>query len=292
MEINSKLVAIVGPTASGKSVVAMELAQKFDGEIVCADARTIYKGMDIGTAKPSVQDQQKVRHHLLDIVTLDQRFTAAEFQRLAKQAIADINARGKLPILVGGTGLYVDSVLFDFDFRPTADPALRQELENLSVEELQRRITDMGLELPNNSHNPRHLIRTIETNGAISSRKGLPASVLMIGLEVSEEELKDRIQSRTQNMLAAGLKQEVETLAKTYGWEAPGISAIGYKEWRALLENNSADEAEVTAEINRNSWQYARRQKTWFKRNKSIQWLSDPSKAVDIATTFLNKTLS
>ena len=133
-----KLVVILGPTASGKSAMALELAQKFNGEIVCADSRTIYKGMDIGTAKPSIQEQQLVRHHLIDIVEPDRPFSAAQFKQAAQDAIAEIQSRGKLPFLVGGSGMYIDSVIYDYGFRDEVSDEEKTLIENMSLEQLQK----------------------------------------------------------------------------------------------------------------------------------------------------------
>src|SRR5680860_52655 len=162
--MNSKIVCIVGPTGSGKSDIAMDMASKYNGEIICADSRTVYQGMDIGTAKPTADDRRLVIHHLLDEVSPDESFNASQFQRLATQAIGDIAGRGKLPMLVGGTGLYVDSVVYGFDFSNKPDPQQRRQLQAMSVEQLQQIISDRGLPVPANDRNPRHLMRTIETD--------------------------------------------------------------------------------------------------------------------------------
>ncbi len=340
------LIVIVGQTASGKSALAMELAEKFDGEIICADARTIYKGMDIGTAKPSADDQAKVTHHLLDIITPDQPFTAAVFKSLATEAIKDIQSRKKLPIIVGGTGLYIDSVLFDFEFRSKGDSERRAELEKLSVEELQAELQAEGIPLPENTQNPRHLIRALETGGEASEQKPIRENTLVLGLEIEPEKLSKNIDERVAKMIEAGLRQEVNNLVNVYGWEAPGMSAIGYKEWRQLFSGEVTSESKIEHLIIKNTKDYAKRQKTWFRsprynklsdsgqpfsaeavpssldvpkgmphssvkastqkssglnkttqhieateRNKSIQWAEKQSKAVDFATTFLNKTI-
>jgi len=266
----------------------MTLAKKFNGEIICADSRTVYKGMDIGTAKPSKADQQQIKHHLLDVASPDQHFTAADFKRLALTAIADIQNRGKLPIMVGGTGLYIDSIIFDYDFRPAADPARRAELQKLSVEQLQAQLEAEGIALPVNDRNPRHLVRALETGGVPSNKQALLPWTLVLGLAVEREELRQRLTVRTNQMLEKGLKTEVEQLFKKYGWDCEAMSAVGYKEWQAYSMGMQSLEQTQELIIN-NSLSYAKRQRTWFKRNKSIQWLVGPSQAVDITTTFLNK---
>lgn len=254
----SPLVVIVGETASGKSALAMELAEKFDGEIICADSRTVYKGMNIGTAKPSVADQQNVTHHLLDIVEPDENLNVRQFQQLAIQAIEDIARHGRLPILVGGAGLYVDSVLFDYEFSP---PGARRDIEN-----------------------PRHL----KYQDMTAYKSGLRHNTLVLGLQRTHESLKVRIEQRIEAMISLGLEQEVRNLVKRYGWEAPGLNTIGYREFRGYFDGKKSLD-EVVEGLERNTILYAKRQRTWFKRNESIHWLNDPSGAVDLVTTFLNK---
>lgn len=286
-----QLITVVGPTASGKSALALQLAQKFDGEIICADSRTIYKGMDIGTSKPSLSDQQLAVHHLLDIVLPDQTFTAAEFKKLATEAIDDILGRHKLPIIVGGTGLYVDSILYDFEFREKPDPARRAELEKLSVEELQSELQAEGIQLPENDKNPRHLIRALETGGALANGGSMREDTLVVGLEVDNDVLKGRIKERVEHMLNMGLRREVSDLVNHYGWEVPGMNAIGYKEWKVLFSGETLAESKVVDLIIKNTWQYARRQKTWFKRNNEIQWQKDIDSAISTVEKWLKAPL-
>ncbi len=282
------LVAIVGETASGKSALAVELAEQFGGEIICADSRTVYKGMDIGTAKPSDVDRDRVPHHLLDILEPNQTCTAQEFQQRAFSCITEIAARGKIPILVGGSGLYVDSVLYDFSFRPPGDEKLRTELQNLSVDELQARLNSAGISLPQNKRNPRHLIRALETGGRAAGHRQLRANTLVIGVRIPREELLVRIAARTDAMLAEGLIDETYKLKERYGTEAPGLQAPGYKEVIEYLSGKLSLE-EVREAIIRATAQLAKRQRTWFRRNKSIHWISKREGAVALITTFLNK---
>lgn len=281
------LIVVVGETASGKSALAMKLAEQFNGEIICADSRTVYKGMDIGTAKPSKADQIKTPHHLLDIVAPDQHFTAAQFKRLATKAITDIHNRGKLPILVGGTGLYIDAVIFDYDFQPPADPQLRAELQKLSIEQLQAQLEAEGIALPVNDRNPRHLVRALETGGVPANKQALLPWTLVIGISLERDELKKRVVARTQQMVSQGLETEVKQLTDIYGWEVEAMSAVGYKEWREYLQGRQS--LQQTQElIIKNTLAYAKRQRTWFKRNKSIQWVDSLSKAVELTTTLMN----
>jgi len=285
---NPQLVVIVGQTASGKSALALDLASRFGGEIIAADSRTVYRGMDIGTAKPTESEVSKVRHHLINVVDPATSFTVADFKELANKAILDVAARGKLPILVGGTGLYVDAVLYDFSFREPADPKLRKMLEGLSAEELQNRLTEQGLALPSNQLNPRHLIRTLETKGQTGGRKRFRSNTLILGLQVEPDVLRQRVADRVEGMVADGLVYELKHLSEMYGWSNPALQTPAYKAFRPYLEGTiSLDEAKQ--QFTQNDLQYAKRQKTWFKRNKVIQWISKTEDAVDLVATFLNK---
>lgn len=284
------IIVIVGQTASGKSALALELAEKFNGEIICADSRTVYKGMDIGTAKPSAEEQKRIRHHLLDVVTPDQRFTAADFKQLAEQAIKDIESRGKLPILAGGTGLYIDSILFDFQFRPVADPGLRAELEQLSLEELQHKLNGQGIPLPRDPLNPRRLIRQLETAGAAPASGPLRPYTLILGMDLEPEVIKTRIAARTNQMVKDGLVEESKQLLTQYGDKPSAFDAPAYRPMFEYL-NGTMSLEDATLQFIQNDVHLAKRQKTWFKRNKSIQWVRNSSEAVEIATTFLSRSV-
>lgn len=283
------LVVIVGQTASGKSTVAVDLARRCNGEIICADSRTIYSGMDIGTAKPSLYDRSAIPHHMLDLVNPDQSFSAADFQRHALGLIDSIYERGKVPIMVGGSGLYIDSVVYDFDFRGPADIALRRRLESLSIEELQNILRVKGIALPKNEKNPRHLIRSIEANGKVSESNGLRPNTVVYGIALDTQELGSRIDQRVRTMMLQGLESEVAALARKYGWQAPGMQSIGYREWRQYFDG-SLDSAETEELIRIATRRYAKRQRIWFKRNQSIQWYSDPSHCLEDIAAYLNKT--
>lgn len=287
---NYPLIAIVGHTASGKSALAMDLAKRFNGEIICADSRTVYTGMDIGTAKPSAKDRKEIAHHLLDVSTPDHQITAAMFKKMAQHAIYDVASRGKIPILVGGTGLYIDAVLFDFSFRPVSSQTQREELERMSVKELQKILINQRMPLPSNINNPRHLIRQIETGGVAASHRPMRTNTLVIGVVMNKEMLQRQLAARLDRMIEEGLEQEVEALVKKYGWSCPALQTIGYQEFRGVSTKKRIDE-DVRAMILAHSMQYAKRQKTWFKRNKHIHWISKKEDVVDLVTTFLYKTL-
>lgn len=285
---NTPLIVVVGETASGKSSLSLLLAQRFSGEIIAADSRTVYKGMDVGTAKPTLAERSQVPHHLLDIANPDQPVTAAQYKALAQAAIAEVGGRGRLPFLVGGTGLYVDAVLFDFAFRRPPDPDQRRELQLLSIEELQARLLEAGIPLPTNERNQRHLVRQLETNGEVALSQELRPNTLVLGLQADREVLRDRIEERTEAMFAAGLEQEVRRLSREYGWQIPAMQTIGYQEFEPYFAGKRTL-AEVKQEIVRNTVRYAKRQRSWFKRNKSIKYICNSDEAVDSITTFLNK---
>lgn len=278
------LIVLVGPTASGKSALSLELARRFNGEIICADSRTVYRGMDIGTAKPNAAERAEIAHHLLDVVEPDEAFSAADFKRLALEAIDAISRRGKLPIMVGGTGLYVDGVVFDFAFLPPAPTEEREKLLQLSVSQLQEKLREQNIPLPENKQNPRHLIRALETNGAIAVKKGLRDNIIIIGLDKDKPTLEVLVRQRVELMYSSGLKAEVEKLADQYGWQSPGLSAVGYREW----QSDNTDE-EILSEIVRNTMQYAKRQRTWFKRNPNIHWVQNSSEAYELIKDFLQQ---
>jgi len=274
-EQRPKLLVIVGPTASGKSELAMRIAQEFDGEIIAADSRTIYKGMNIGTAKPSAEDQKLVPHWGLDLIEPGQTYSASQFKDYAEGKIAEIQARDRLPVLVGGTGLYIDGVLFDFKFRGTKSARLRTKLEKLSIEELQSIIRDKHYIMPENNRNRRYLIRTIETAGQVMSRNDHPrADAQIIGLLPPDEVLRDRIDRRAEKIFEGGIIKEARETVKKYGPESLKNAGIIYKICAELFERDSTQK-EALEKFKTADWQYARRQKTWFKRNPYILWHGD-----------------
>ena len=285
---NSPLIVIVGPTASGKSALALHIAEKYGGEIVAADSRTLYKGMDIATAKPSAIDRQRVPHHLIDIATPDQFFTAADFKRVAVRAIADIARRHKLPILVGGSGLYIDAILFDFTFQSPADPALRRQLQALSIEALQHQLQARSIPLPTNSRNPRHLVRRLETGIPEPDEKRIRPHTLVIGLNTERTALNERIRIRVEAMFLAGLAAEAQTLFAKYGKGCTALQTIGYREFGPYLEGNQSL-GQTKEQIIADTVAYAKRQRTWFNRNKSTHWVDKQGEVEDLITTFLSK---
>ncbi len=271
-EHSKPLLVIVGPTASGKSDLAMRIAREFNGEIICADSRTVYKGMDIGTAKPSQKDQQEIPHHLLDVVEPGESFSAFNFKTLAEKEIQQIWRRGALPILVGGTGLYVDSVILDYQFPSPVNLQKRQELEVMSLEELHKHSIKNNIELPENKSNKRYVVRNIERNNGTVGRRGRPTNnTIVVGIATKKEILKQRITQRTEHLFESGVVEEAKRLGEMYGWDSEAMTANIYRLMREYTEG-ALSLAEVKAQFTTLDWRLAKRQMTWFKRRDFIQW--------------------
>jgi len=283
------MIAIVGETASGKSALSLQLAQQFNGEIIAADAMTVYQKFDIGTAKPSKNEQALVPHHLIDIVDASEQFSAAQYKQHAQAAIEDVAGREKLPLLVGGSGLYIDSVLFDYVFRSKSNVAYRQKLEEMNASELAELARDRGLDTSDiDIRNKRRMIRFIETNGQTPKRNSLRQNTLIIGMSIDREALKERVEKRVDTMFQQGLENEVQGLSQQYGWELDPMRSVGYREWQAYFADlKSINEVKNT--IITHTMQLAKKQRTWFKRNTSIKWVNNFDEAVEYTTTFLNK---
>jgi len=282
------LVVIVGPTASGKTALALHIAQKYNGEIICVDSRTIYKGMDIGTAKPNNKDKTVVPHHLLDIADPTEQINVASFTTLAKDKINDIAKQGKLPIVVGGSGLYIDALIYNFDFAVKANEDQRQLLQKLTVPQMQNILKQKGIDLPFNKNNPRHLIRYIETCGHMGTRREFRPNTIVIGLNINNSDLKHSISKRTEQMFKEGLEAEVSGLAKRYGWDSILSSTIGYQEFILYFKGECSLEDVKQAIISATN-RLVKRQNTWFKRSKEIHWVNKVAEVDALLTTFLNK---
>lgn len=266
------LIVILGPTASGKSAVGLELARQIGGEIICADSRTVYRHMNIGTAKPSAEEQAEIRYWCLDLVDPDQSFSVADFKVAAEQAIANIRSRDKYPIMVGGSGLYIDSVIFDFQLQPKADPVLRQELEQLTTEQLQNYCKKHNYGLPKNSLNRRHLIRRIETKGFDVKNTKLIDNLLIIGIDVEKTILRQRIAQRIAQMLEQGLIEETDYLYKKYNSSLESMTANIYQLVKRYLDGE-IDKSQLLELATIRDAQLAKKQRTWFRRNSHVQWL-------------------
>ena len=290
------LIILLGPTGVGKTTVSLELAERLNGEIVSADSRLFYRGMDIGTAKPSQAERQRVPHHLIDVTTPDQGWSLAVFQREARHAIGEIQARGHLAFLVGGTGQYVRAVIEEWELpRVEPNPILRQALQNwandIGFQELHTRLSvlDPQAAATIDARNVRRNLRALEvilsTGKRFSEqrRRGrILFHILQLGISRPRAELYDRIDARIQRMLEDGLVNEVRgLLAKGYSSDLPPLSAIGYREIIAYIQGKLTLEAAVT-EMKRATRIYVRRQANWFKANDpDIHWLEANPQIVD-----------
>lgn len=280
--MTTKLITIVGPTASGKTDLAIALAEQVGGEIVCADSRTIYRGMDIGTAKPTAEEQGRVPHHLLDVVDPDETLSVAAFKDLAEAAIRDIARRGKVPLLVGGSGLYIDAVLFDYQFPSESEVERREQLEAMADDEL---LELLAAEDPEafgrvDQDNRRRVIRALETVGQQRSRRSrVRSETLVLGLRLNKEIAQSRIAKRIEFMLEKGFLDEVRTIGETYGWESEAMSGIGYRAFRDVILGTKTV-AEATADFVQGDLRLMKKQLTWFKRNPEIVWLEEADELV------------
>ncbi|MDE7225316.1 MAG: tRNA (adenosine(37)-N6)-dimethylallyltransferase MiaA [Ruminococcus sp.] len=289
MSDKPKIIAVCGPTASGKTWLGIEIAKKYNGEIISADSMQIYKGLDIASAKPTVSEMQGIPHHLIDFLDRGTVFSAADYVRLANEKIQDILNRGKLPVIVGGTGLYIDSLLDNVNFSEVrSDEEYRRHLYEYAQkngnEALYIILLEKDPEAAGNIH-MNNLVRVISALEVIhvSGRKfselkaesrlsESPYDSLIIGLSTSSREtLYERINQRVDEMQKSGLVEEARTLWQTGGMKT-AANAIGYKELIPYFENNMTL-AECIDRIKQETRRYAKRQLTWFRRNDRIEWI-------------------
>ena len=316
----NKLIVILGPTASGKSGLAIKLAKKFNGEIVSADSRQIYRGMDIGTAKIKVESRElKVKKvgkpndfthftrftnfthftdFMIDIVNPDQEFSLAEYKKRVIKIIRDIQKRDNVPFLVGGTGLYISAIVDNLKI-PKAAPnkTLRNKLNKKTNQELIKKLEKLDPEAASliDPLNKRRLIRALEvcliTGQPFSKQriKGKPLfNILQIGLKIPKEKLYKKIDQRVDQMIKAGLVDENKRLAKKFSWNLPSMSGIGYKQIGMYLRKKIDLPAAIEL-IKRDTRRYAKRQMTWFKRDKRIRWIETRKEAEELVGDFLRK---
>lgn len=284
------VIVIVGPTASGKTALSIELAKEINGEIVSADSMQVYKYMDIGTAKPDTEEMDGIKHYLIDEVNPDEEFSVAKYQELALKYIAEIVKKGKFPVVAGGTGLYVNSLIYNINFTETiSDWGLREKLKEEAQEKgneyLYQRLKEIDPQAAEKIHinDLKRIIRAIEvyeyTKTPISrhqevSKQNPPQyDFRVFGLKMDRERLYDRINRRVDAMFERGLIEEVKRLVDLgYDKNSVAMQALGYKEILSYLQGNiSLDEAEYI--IKRDSRHYAKRQITWFKRIDNIHWI-------------------
>ena len=259
----------------------MRLSQEFSGEIIAADSRTVYKGLDIGTAKPSHKDQQLVKHHLLDIVQPEQEFNVADFKHQTMLAMRDIKDRGNLPIIVGGSGMYVNSVVYNYSFAGVGkNQGLRQELDDMTVHELQLRVKAAGLQLPTNHKNRRYLTRLLETNGKSVSQHQLPRGTLLVGINPPKAILEARIRQRLDAMLADGILDEAKHVLGQYAHNSEPLKGNIYRSLKPYFSNRISL-GEALENFVRRDLKLAKKQITWFKRDINIVWFTDIETAYD-----------
>ena len=294
-----KIIVILGPTSSGKSDLAVILAKKINGEIISADSRQVYKGMNIGTGKITKKERCNILHHLLDIANPKRKYSVARYKREAEKAVRDIARRGKMPIICGGTGFYIQAIIDDIIFPEVrSNPTLRKKLKKLSTEELFTRLKKLDKKRAKeiDSHNPHRLIRAIEIVTELGSVPNLevgPPSrydVLQIGIKTDNAILKERIYKRLLARLRRGMVAEIKRLhTEGMSWKRMEELGLEYKFISWFLQAKISKE-EMLEQLNTAIWQYAKRQKTWFKRDKRIKWfsLNEMSKIEKGVGKFLN----
>ena len=294
IKIKPKVIVIVGPTASGKSDLAIKLAQKLNGEIISADSRQVYRGMDIGTGKVSKKEQRLVPHYLLDVTNPKNIFTVAQFKKLGQRAIKDISKRKKLPIIIGGTGQYIDTLIYDMAL-PEVPPnyKLRAKLEKQSPKQLFARLQKLDPERARNidRHNPRRLIRALEIIIATGQPVGLiskksPYEILWFGLH--PKDLNKIIAKRLAARFHQGLIAEIKKLhANGVSWQRLYDLGLEYR-WIGQYLQSKITKEEMRLGLEQAIRQYAKRQMTWFKRNRKIRWIKNRAEAMRLGRVFLS----
>ena len=308
------IVVVVGPTASGKTELSVALAKKINGEVISGDSMQVYRQMDIGTAKVTQEEMEGVPHHLINILNPDEVFSAYEFKKRAEQCIADITARGKIPIIAGGTGLYIQSLIYNYPFEKEEITAEKKRevakkmnaLEELDNDHLHQYLKtfDSKSALEIHPNNRKRVLRAIEyylkTEKLLSSRKKVQQftenyDTLLVGVEMSRETLYFKINKRVDIMLTNGLFREVEALLESGYEHEQSMQAIGYKELIPVVKGEETLSYAVD-KLKQHSRQYAKRQLTWFKNKMKVRWLDKENMSLqmmlDEITTQINKRSS
>lgn len=296
-----KVIVICGPTASGKTKLSIELAKKINGQIVSADSMQIYKDMDIGTAKPTTNEQQGIKHYLLDFVSPDERYSVAEFKKDSKNAIKEILEEGKIPIVVGGTGLYIDSLIYEIEYNDIKiDENYRNELEEEikikgleSLYEKALKIDPKAMKIISQNDKKR-IMRVLEIyhetgktkteQEELSRSKEVEFDYKVFAINMDRQILYDRINKRVDIMIKDGLVEEVSNLIKKYKTFPTAMQGLGYKEVVKYLEEELSHD-EMVEKIKQETRRYAKRQLTWFRKNKQTVWLdgqADINENIDI----------
>lgn len=283
--MKNRVIAVVGATASGKTAYAVELAKQIDGEIISADSRLVYEGMDIGTAKPTIEERQGIPHYMVDIVEPNVNYSAGLYAKEAKKCISDILNRGKTPIVAGGTGLYFNILLHNYEL-PEIEPdwSLRKELSKLDFDELKSMLYELDKDAFVEQNDKKKAIRYIEiikaTGKPLEASRGkneIEYDIEWLGLNFPREVLYDRINRRVELMLQQGLVEETKKLLQKYGRVPNIVDTIGYREIIMALDGVlTMDEA--VEKLKQNTRNYAKRQLTWFRKNENIKWNCYPER--------------
>ena len=274
-----KVISVVGPTAVGKSDVAIKLAQRFNGEIINGDSVQVYRELNIGSAKIKEEEMEGIPHHLLDCVNIGEEYSVRHFQLDARKKIEEISERGKLPVVCGGTGLYIKAMLYDYDFVEMENT--HEEYEDMSTQELYERLlrTDPKSTEKIHPNNRRRIVRALQLadSGNLKSRQEAGQQQIQIydsfivGLTMDRELLKKRIDMRVDMMMDNGLLAEVTALNEKYDWDAKGLQGIGYKEFREYFSGDKTLE-ETVKTIKTHTRQFAKRQYTWWNHQMPVRW--------------------
>lgn len=282
-----RVIVIVGPTASGKTSASIKLAEKINGEIISADSMQIYKEMNIGTAKPTLEEMNGIKHYMFDVVAPDETFNVTKYVEKAIECVKEIVSKGKIPIIVGGTGLYVSTLINGIEFcEVNEDPNYRKEMIELAEEKgnhyLHEMLEKIDPEAAKNidANNVRRVIRALEIYKVTGktktlldkeSRKEVPFDYKLYGIETNREVLYDRINKRVDKMLEDGLIDEVKELLEKYTFSSTAIQGLGYKEVKEYLDGKLSYD-EMAEKLKMETRRYAKRQLTWFRREKAIMW--------------------
>ena len=289
MNEKQKVIVICGPTASGKTALSIELAKKINGEIISADSMQIYKDMDIGTAKPTKEEMQGIKHYLLDFVSPEERYSVAQYKQDAKRAIKEVLEKGKVPIIVGGTGLYVDSLIYEIEYNDIKiDEKYRRELEEIAEKQGLEKLYKMAIEIDPiamkkiSENDKKRIMRVLEiynltgktkTQQELESRKNpIEYDYRVFAINWDREILYQRINKRVDIMIEQGLIDEVKKILNTYSQFPTAMQGLGYKEVVDYI-NGTYTKEEMIEKIKMETRRYAKRQLTWFRKNKQTIWL-------------------
>lgn len=299
-----KVIVICGPTASGKTALSIELAKKINGEIISADSMQIYKDMDIGSAKPSIEEMQGVKHYLIDFVSPEVRYSVADYKKQAENAIKEIVGKGKTPIVVGGTGLYINSLIYAIEYNKTDfDNKYREELEKICEEKGLEYLCDEAIKIDPEAmktiskNDKKRIMRVIEifketgktkTEQERESRKEVMYDYHVFALNMDREILYNRINKRVDLMIEQGLVEEVKNLMEKYKELPTAMQGLGYKEVKDYL-NSIISYDDMVEKIKMETRRYAKRQLTWFRKEKNTIWLDALNKIEDNIEIIINE---